>query len=203
MNTGNIDFTDSSFEAGLVVLLVAQLLSAWMGIYVQDLYAEHGKHWDQNLFYSHLLSLPMFLPLGNTLTLQFKRLRATPPLIFSPAVAEHVPIFIQKLLASTPTGVFMLTLNSITQLICITGVNLLSAKTSAVTVTIVLNIRKLVSFMFSIWLFGNKMGGQMMIGATIVFTSGAIYGWETSVGIRRRQLKTNAMTADRANAKNL
>jgi len=80
-------------------------------------------------------------------------------------------------------------MNAITQLACISGVNLLSANTSAVTVTIVLNIRKLVSFMFSIWLFGNQMGNQMILGAVLVFGSGALYGWETTVGIKRRQQK--------------
>jgi drug/metabolite transporter (DMT)-like permease len=75
-------------------------------------------------------------------------------------------------------------MNSITQLICITGVNLLGACSSAVTVTIVLNIRKLISFIFSIWLFGNKLSGLMIVGATLVFGAGALYGWETT--IRRR-----------------
>jgi len=47
-------------------------------------------------------------------------------------------------------------------------------------VTIVLNIRKLVSFLISVWLFGNPMGGLMKLGAAIVFGAGALYGWETT-----------------------
>lgn len=186
MNTSSINFTDASFEAGLVILLAAQLLSAFMGIYVQDVYAEHGNHWDENLFYSHFLSIPMFLPLASTLQSQFSRLRASPPLVLPPHLSSVLPFGLQKVFSATPRSVFMLTLNSITQLICITGVNLLSAKSSAVTVTIVLNIRKLVSFIFSIWLFGNKMSEQMMFGAALVFGAGALYGWETSVGIKKR-----------------
>jgi drug/metabolite transporter (DMT)-like permease len=45
-----IDVQDTSFEVGLLVLLVAQILSAFMGIWVQDTYAEYGNHWDENLF---------------------------------------------------------------------------------------------------------------------------------------------------------
>jgi len=187
MSTADMDLTSKSFEAGLIILLAAQILSAYMGVYVQEIFDEYGKHWDENLFYSHFLSLPMFLPLAGTLREQYVRLNASPPLVLPAVVSSSLPLGLQKVLARTPESIFMLLLNSFTQLACISGVNLLSANTSAVTVTIVLNIRKLVSFMFSIWLFGNKMGNQMLLGAAIVFGSGALYGWETSVGIKRRK----------------
>ncbi|KAJ9648448.1 golgi uridine diphosphate-N- acetylglucosamine transporter [Coniosporium tulheliwenetii] len=187
MSTSNLDLTSPSFEAGLLVLLLAQLLSAYMGVYVQEIYEAHGKHWHENLFYSHFLSLPLFLPLSGTLQRQYHRLTLSPPLQVPSSIAASLPTTLQKTLASTPTSVAMLMLNTVTQLLCISGVNLLSANTSAVTVTIVLNVRKLVSFMFSIWLFGNKLSGQMLFGAALVFGAGALYGWETSVGIKRRE----------------
>ncbi|KAF2146639.1 glycosyltransferase family 39 protein [Aplosporella prunicola CBS 121167] len=180
MSTASINFTDASFEAGLVILLVAQLLSAYMGVYAQGIYDEYGKRWDENLFYSHFLSIPMFLPLQGTLNSQYSRLASSPPLSLNASVASSLPNAVERMLHSTPQSVFMLLLNAATQLLCISGVNLLSANTSAVTVTIVLNIRKLVSFLISIWLFGNKMGGQMMFGAALVFGAGALYGWETT-----------------------
>jgi UDP-galactose transporter len=158
-----------------------------MGVYVQDVYAEHGTQWDENLFYTHFLSLPLFLPIVGTLRLQYDRLEVSPPMILPPSLALSIPLSMQKLLATVPRSVFMLALNSITQLACITGVNLLGANSSAVTVTIVLNVRKLVSFMLSIWLFGNELSGRMLLGATLVFGSGALYGWETTVGIKRRK----------------
>lgn len=80
-----------------------------------------------------------------------------------------------------------LTANAVTQLLCITGVNILAANSSAVTVTIVLNVRKLVSFLLSVWLFGNKMNGMMQLGAGLVFGSGALYGWETSYRIPKER----------------
>lgn len=181
-----IDVKDSSFEMGLLILLVAQMLSSYMGIYVQDTYAQYGKHWDENLFYSHAFSLPMFLPLQPTLSTQFERLRNSPAPQLPAQLLPYVPLALQRLVLKTPTSLYHLALNSITQLVCITGVNLLGARSSAVTVTIILNVRKLVSFMLSFWIFGNKMTPLMAWGAALVFGAGALYGWETSVGIKRR-----------------
>ncbi|KAF2459715.1 UAA transporter [Lineolata rhizophorae] len=202
MSTSSIDLTSASFEAGLLILLVAQLLSAYMGQYVQDIYAAHGRCWQQNLFYSHFLSVPLFAPLAGTLRGQYARLARSTPLLdyvappqvelvepdaFSAGEGSAALALARRLLARTPTSLALLLANAATQLLCISGVNVLSAHSSAVTVTIVLNVRKLVSFLFSVWLFGNEMGGQMVVGAVLVFGAGALYGWETSVGIRRRR----------------
>jgi len=187
MSIENIKISDASFEMGLLVILAAQILSAFMGAYVEDVYEEHGKHWDENLFYSHFLSLPLFLPLQPSLRSQWQRLASSPPLVLPSSLSASLPAGLQRLATRMPQSVLMLVFNSVTQLICITGVNLLGANSSAVTVTIVLNIRKLVSFMLSIWLFGNKLSGQMLFGAALVFGAGALYGWETSVGIKRRK----------------
>jgi dolichyl-phosphate-mannose-protein mannosyltransferase len=191
-NSSKVDVTSGSFEAGLLILLVAQLLSAYMGAYVEDIYRDHGKDWQANLFYSHLLSIPMFTGFAPILYDQFTRLQSSQPFSVPPSVAAQLPPSLNKALASTSQHVIYLTANAITQLLCITGVNILSANTSAVTVTIVLNIRKLVSFMLSIWIFGNQMGGLMKVGAAVVFGAGALYGWETSYRIPQQKKKDAA-----------
>jgi len=187
MDASSIDVSNASFEMGLLVLLVAQLLSAYMGAYVEDIYIQHGNHWKANLFYSHLLSLPLFANFAPTLYRQFTRLQSSQPFVVPPSIATTLPPSMNKALASTSQHVIYLTANAVTQLLCITGVNILSANTSAVTVTIVLNIRKLVSFLLSIWLFGNQMSGLMKVGAAMVFGAGALYGWETSYKIPQRK----------------
>jgi dolichyl-phosphate-mannose-protein mannosyltransferase len=187
MDASAIDLTSGSFEAGLVILLIAQLLSAYMGAYVEDIYNDHGKDWKANLFYSHLLSIPMFAGFAPVLSSQFTRLQASQSFQVPSAVAASLPPLVNNLLASTSQHVIYLTANALTQLLCITGVNILSANTSAVTVTIVLNIRKLVSFMLSIWIFGNQMGGLMKIGAAMVFGAGALYGYETTYRIPQKK----------------
>ncbi|KAH9878905.1 hypothetical protein J1614_002340 [Plenodomus biglobosus] len=189
MEASSSDPNNSSFGAGLLILLVAQLLSAYMGAYVEDVYRDHGKDWQANLFYSHLLSIPMFAGFSPILMDQFKRLQASEPFQIPLGIASSVPPSLVKLLNSTSQHVIYLTANAMTQLLCITGVNILSANTSAVTVTIVLNIRKLVSFLLSIWLFGNQMSGMMKLGAAMVFGAGALYGWETTYRIPQGKKK--------------
>lgn len=199
----------SDFTSGLAVLLLAQCLSAYMGIYVQDTYAAYGANWKENLFYSHFLSLPFFLPLSSTLQRQYGRLAATPtrnqtsnPLnlltIFTPAksalhpeqgILGKIDSTIMEYVNNMPIGIGALVTNAITQLACISGVNLLSAQASAVTVTIVLNIRKLVSFVISTIYYGHKLSGMMVFGAALVFGSGALYGWETSWRIPQQKRK--------------
>jgi hypothetical protein len=182
----HMDIQSSHVELGLLVLLVAQLLSSYMGIYVQDTYAKYGNHWQENLFYSHLISIPFFLPLQGMLSGQYERLRGSPPAQLPEHLAGYVPVAAQRLALRVPTSIFHLAVNSLTQLACISGVNLLGSRSSAVTVTIVLNIRKLASFILSIWLFGNKLSGLMVVGAVLVFGSGALYVWETSFRLKRQ-----------------
>ncbi|EXJ88160.1 hypothetical protein A1O1_05088 [Capronia coronata CBS 617.96] len=84
--------------------------------------------------------------------------------------ASYLPTPIQ-----IPRPVLLLLLNAATQLLCIVGVNRLSAQSSSLTVSIVLNIRKLASLMLSIWLFGNELPMGVLIGAGVVFVGGGMY----------------------------
>lgn len=192
------DAFNSEFGNGLLVLLLAQFLSAYMGAYTEDTYSLYGANWKESLFYSHFLCLPLFLPLASMLRAQYTRVLATPPLDMD-ALIHASPNF-ETLLQTTcktpilhsyierlPQGVIFMVMNIATQLVCITGVNLLCAKSSAVTVTIVLNIRKLVSFILSTILFGHQLSGMMVLGSTLVFGSGALYGYETSWRLPRRK----------------
>lgn len=184
--------SNSEFAQGLGILLVAQLLSAYMGAYTEDTYAIYQASWTENLFYSHVLSLPFFVPLSGTLRDQYRNLAATPHVDVrqyllddlegkstSAATTRMLEILCSSV-ETMPKGVLFLFINAVTQLACISGVSLLSAKSSAVTVTIVLNIRKLVSFIMSTLIFGHDLSAKMVLGSALVFGSGALYGWETS-----------------------
>ncbi|KAF2860680.1 UAA transporter [Piedraia hortae CBS 480.64] len=151
---------------GLLLLLVAQLLGAYMGVYVEETYSKYQASWKENLFYSHALSLPLFLPLASVLQGQWRRLAATHPITITGNTTRGIP-----------AGTAWLVVNAVTQLACITGVNVLSAQSSAVTVTVVLNMRKLASFVLSAVAFGHDIGGLLMTGALLVFGGGGLYGW--------------------------
>lgn len=171
------------FSTGLAILFLAQVLSAIMGLYTEDTYRKHGPHWKENLFYSHLLSLPLFLPFFPSMQRQFMRLAASQPLQFPSlenisydTIPQHFREGINKI--HIPSQLAFLITNVLTQYACIRGVNLLAASVSALTVTIVLNVRKLVSLLMSIWLFGNKLSPGTLVGAFIVFGSGALYSMD-------------------------
>jgi UDP-xylose/UDP-N-acetylglucosamine transporter B4 len=99
-----------------------------------------------------------------------------------------MPFVVNNIIAMVPRQVLFLILNSLTQYVCIRGVNMLGAISSALTVTIVLNVRKLVSLLLSIWLFGNKLSSGVTVGAMVVFIGGFLYGAESH---RQSQFKKN------------
>jgi solute carrier family 35 (UDP-xylose/UDP-N-acetylglucosamine transporter), member B4 len=155
-----------------------------MGLYTEETYKKYGAHWKENLFYSHLLSLPLFLPFSASLYRQFMRLVDSPPLSLPTeymALRSSIPDSVLEDLRHIyiPSQVVYLTLNVLTQYACIRGVNLLAAASSALTVTIVLNIRKLVSLLLSIWLFGNRLASGTLVGAVVVFSAGALYSLDS------------------------
>jgi solute carrier family 35 (UDP-xylose/UDP-N-acetylglucosamine transporter), member B4 len=181
-----------SFTTGLAILFIAQVFSAIMGLYTEETYRQYGPQWQENLFYSHILALPLFIPFLPSMSRQFQRLAASTPLtlpIAKIADRDGLPPHWQHSLETVhvPSQVVYLVLNVLTQYACIRGVNLLAAASSALTVTIVLNIRKLVSLLFSIWLFGNRLAAGTLAGAVVVFFAGGLYSFDSGGRITARQ----------------
>lgn len=158
---------------GLLILFFAQVLSAIMGLYTEATYRQYGPQWKENLFYSHMLSLPLFLPFMPSMKRNFKSIMQSEPLKIS------IPWISILSKPKVPGQLLYLVVNVLTQYACIRGVNLMAANSSALTVTIVLNIRKLVSLLLSIWLFDNSLAFGTLIGAFIVFGAGALYALDT------------------------
>lgn len=168
-----------------------------MGLYTEETYRQYGSHWKENLFYSHLISLPLFLPFLPSLTRQFYRLAESPPLSLpfgSSINFSHFPDSVQNVFARlyVSSQLAYLAINVLTQYACIRGVNLLAAVSSALTVTIVLNIRKLVSLLLSIWLFGNRLATGTLLGAVVVFFAGGLYSLDTKSGSTLKRKKADA-----------
>ena len=179
-----------------MILAIAQLLSAIMGIYTELTYSKYGRYWHENLFYQHYLAIPMFYPFFPSLLEQLKKLVHSDPIQLSPSLSQFLYSRANSTLGSSDRQsrsmalnpsvfwvapskhVFNLALNAGTQFACIRGVNALSARTSALGVSIALNVRKLVSLCVSLWLFGNKLPAGVLFGAVIVFASTSIWAWE-------------------------
>lgn len=168
-----------------------------MGLYTEDTYREYGPQWKENLFYSHFISLPLFLPFAPSMMRQFLRLASSEPLSlpWTQSVAmEGLPEGFRSGIAGIyiPSQLAYLVINVLTQYACIRGVNLLASTSSALTVTIVLNVRKLVSLLLSIWLFGNRLAPGTLIGATIVFSAGGMYSLDKGPRGRHRAATASA-----------
>ncbi|KGO46424.1 UAA transporter [Penicillium expansum] len=205
----NSDAADTmTTVTGFTILALAMVLSAFQGIYADRLYATYGRdHWKEALFYSHALSLPLFLTSCPQLLGQWRVVASSPSLLshldselWASKGAVGSTAFsvlgqicqvgaVKALLAHLPVQVAYLAMNALTQYLCIRGVHLLSAKSSSLTVTIFLNVRKLVSLLLSIYLFGNHLVGGVLVGAALVFVGGALYGFE---GARLRSVAKKA-----------
>lgn len=75
--------------------------------------------------------------------------------------------------------------NVATQYLCVRGVNRLTAISSALTITIVLNVRKFASLALSVAIFGNTLAPGVKIGAAFVATGASWYAFES----KRRTVK--------------
>lgn len=145
----------------------------------------------------HALALFLFIPFSKSINTQFNALLNSRPLTikeYASYTSIPLPSFITNI--KIPRQVFFLVLNSLTQYLCIRGVNILGSISSALTVTIVLNIRKLVSLLLSIWLFGNELHVQVLFGAAVVFGGGFLYGLES-----QRQNKLRKVNSARTKGK--
>ena len=70
--------------------------------------------------------------------------------------------------------------------------NQLSAVSSAVTVAVVLNVRKFASLLVSVFVFGSRLEGEAQVGAGMVTVGALWYAFEArgrgeGVGIRDRE----------------
>jgi len=185
--SSSINLSGISHQApGFALLASALVLSACMGLYTDDMYNMHGRSGSitaETLFYSHTLSLPFFAAQVRPLISEFTTIASIatrdPPSIKSEPslLTRSLPVSPTSPLnnLSIPLPVVLLLLNALTQLLCIVGVNRLSAQSSSLTVSIVLNIRKLASLLLSIWLFGNQLPTGVIVGAAVVFVGGGLY----------------------------
>lgn len=135
------DITNAyTYATGIAILSLALLLSGLLGLVQDWTYTTYGRRtskppWRESMFYLHFLSLPMFFFIWGDISSQLRDIHSPP----SP-----------KLFFNIPTVYIPLALNTLTQLVCVAGVNRLTTRVSALTVTLVLVVRKATSLVLSI-----------------------------------------------------
>lgn len=149
---------------GIFLLFLSTVIMSGLSIYNEYVFQKYGGSWDETLFYCHLFALPLFLLRNLSLRSDFTQMWYASRMIKIPLTSYQIP---DKLL--------MLLLNNITQYFCIKSVNVLSALTDALTLSVILLIRKFASLLLSIYIYGNKMSRTATIGTIFVFAGATMY----------------------------
>ncbi|KAJ2554280.1 golgi uridine diphosphate-N- acetylglucosamine transporter [Coemansia sp. RSA 1933] len=146
---------------GIVFLSLSVVLAALLGLYQEATYVRYGKHWQEGLFYNHLLALPMFVFFRNDIYRQLQAVSQSAPL--SPV---NIPILGT---VSVPSLWAALAINILSQWICASGVHKLTTMSTSLTLNVVLNFRKLASLVLSVVIFSNPVTPGMLCGCALVF----------------------------------
>ncbi|KAJ3561925.1 hypothetical protein NP233_g9893 [Leucocoprinus birnbaumii] len=158
--------------------------------------------WQESLFYLHFLSLPMFIFLRRDIEAQIRLVSNGPrtfwstplpvPHTFAPYVAMPNTTFIAlsqireqdtnlQLSFYFPSALTPLLLNTITQLLCASGVHRLTTRVSSLTVTLILVVRK------AGWVSGKARTvdhRMMWSGAAFVLVGTLLY----SIGTKSKRM---------------
>ncbi|KAH9066585.1 UAA transporter [Lactarius vividus] len=140
--------TDASrYAIGVAMLLTSLVCTGVHGALQEHTYSTYGPHWREGVFYMHVLSLPLFA--------------------FMPGHVRRGFVGLSSRTTGRPYT--MLAFNLLSQLVCVSGVNQLSSRVSAVSTQVVLTARKAISLCFSVWWFGGGWNVQFACGAFMVF----------------------------------
>jgi len=176
---------------GIAILTLALIISGFLGVVQDKTFASYAKStpgagvrqadssadskavvlpdvWKESMFYLHFLSLPLFFSVRRDLAVQFKQLFTSVTMFHAPLVAARITL---------PTVLPALLVNTLTQLLCVAGVNRLTTRVPALTVTLILVVRKAVSLVLSVLLYDGAIvtWGMLWGGAFLVFTGTVAY----------------------------
>ncbi|KAI8098384.1 UAA transporter [Gilbertella persicaria] len=197
----------AEFITGILLLMIAMLLSAGMGLFQEVTYKKYGKQWREGLFYTHFLALPFFLFFYKDLVNQVAAYNKSPLMSISD-VFEQVPLmdYVNRTMPQVVLSILQtiyvpklwafLFMNMITQYACIAGVNRMTSVATSLTLNLVLNLRKFSSLLFSIVYFENDFGFGAKMGTALVFLGTLIY---TRAGLKANHKQQQQVASKKAN----
>lgn len=127
------------------------------------MYKRCGKHPEESLFYTHMLSMPAFLFLASNIRDHVVLASQSPGTIL-PVVNLYIP-----------SQFAYLVLNMLMHFICISSVYVLLTECTSLTVTLVVTLRKFISLIFSVWYFKNTFTLNHWLGTAFVFMGTVIF----------------------------
>ena len=187
--TASASYLSQRYLTGIGILTLALVLSGFLGVVQDKTFASYNGNsptttrpekpkfsasgkmsgrpdvWEESMFYLHFLALPLFLFVRHDL-------RAQARAVFSSAAhTTTVDLPLAAAQITFPAVLPALLANTLTQLLCVAGVNRLTTRVPALTVTLVLVVRKAVSLVLSVVLFDGSdvVWGMLWSGAFLVF----------------------------------
>ncbi|KAL0949063.1 hypothetical protein HGRIS_009161 [Hohenbuehelia grisea] len=190
-----------TYYTGIAILSLALVLSGFLGLAQDWTWSHYGRPapassqqdgvhtksprklqddpspaWQESMFYLHFLALPMFIPV-------LGKIAAEAAAIY-PAKSVQQP-FPKSSLIRVPTAFIPLILNTVTQLFCVAGVNRLTTQVSALTVTLVLVVRKAASLIISVvFMESGDIDADLMWTGAIFVLAGTV-GYSVGSGGRK------------------
>ncbi|KAG2130996.1 UAA transporter [Suillus bovinus] len=177
-----VDIPDVSLYAmGISILGLALVLSGFLGLIQDWVYARYvapaeakassdpaGQSlWQEHMFYLHSLALPLFYFSKDNISTELTRMGSSPPIFLS--LPQSGPLTPYEAGFVVPSIFIYLLFNTCTQLVCVVGVNRLTGRVSSLTVTLILTVRKAISLLLSIAVYGGQGNTEMWVGAGLVF----------------------------------
>jgi len=149
------------FVTGIMVQTTCVFISAYLGIRQEMIFGIYGKRPDEMMFFSHIFTLPLFLPV-------------------LPGILSAIQSFNQSqesnlLFLSIPNLWLKLILVALFQIVCIRNVYQLTSVVSSLSVNMILALRKFLNLFLSVYVFDNELSfyhwlaTAMIIGGTCAF----------------------------------
>jgi UDP-xylose/UDP-N-acetylglucosamine transporter B4 len=164
-NTSN-NYIENEKLIGILLLLSATIINCLTSLYKERIYQNKNTklNWLEVLYYNYFYGLLLYSPFINTIFKEFENIK----------------------IDKNMSGLF--TFNWITQLCCIIGVNILVFKVSALSLSIILLIRRFLSLFFSIYFFQIPIGTKGYIGIFVLTLGTLIYSFGDRLNKNKRKI---------------
>ncbi|EMR11679.1 hypothetical protein PNEG_00116 [Pneumocystis murina B123] len=177
------DLSMPEYTKGIIILIISQILRSFMSIYMEKTFKLYSPNWKEVNFYMHFFSFLFYIPMLPKIYSQTKLFNCfQTPFIsqknLSTNLYKYLDIFLKFKIPKTSNYLFYLYINIITQSLCVQGINRLNVISTALTANIILNLRKFISLILSIYMFENKRNFGTISGIILVFSGSIWYSIE-------------------------
>ena len=146
---------------GILMLVLALLSSAMLGLTQEKFVSRFGKHPQEAMYMSHILPLPGFVIFIPELLANFSNFSHSTP--------------IDLYFLSFPKMWLLMLMNASSSFLCLKSIFSLTTEAPSLTVTLVVSLRKFVSLLFSVLYFQNPFTHYHWVATVLVFTGTLVF----------------------------